>query len=790
MYRSVWAPLISAGAIGLVSIIDSRAVAQTADDPSDLPPVTVEQKAEPAVTPQPAKKKKKQAATAPVAQPPAAPSTNRKAPVRSSATALGTYDPALDLPDLELPPGTILTTAGPVYGYQALSAMSATKTATPIDQIPQSIQVIPKSLIEDQNNLTVSETVQNVSNVQGPNSRSLGDTQLYPYTIRGFGAQAWLDGLVMPFSAGDRDALANVERIEVLKGPNAILYGGGAGAPIGGAINIVSKMPTNKASGEFGFTFGSNNYLQPYFDVNQPLSIDGTVLFRITGEYTGADSFIDVLEQDRYSINPTLTITNKTDTTLTIQGRKSRSEQQTYQGLPATGTVAGSFRIDRDMFIGPSDIPRGYSEVEGVTVTLDHELNEIWSTNVKARWSRSAFEQNTQVLVGSDAAGAVPAFPLSTWYLANSELQQEQEEFTVNPSAQARFSLGQTRNTFLVGADYSRVRDEGFLTADYLGFTAFVDLLDPHFTVPYADPAPPVLPFFGYTPFNDTTNTFVTRGAYAQLQSTLFDRVHVLAGVRSAHVEIEQIERASGFPQFTVTDATKTLPRAGAVVDLWSGLSVYASYSEGMRAVPRQLPGGESLPEFSKQREAGLKFNINNELSGTIAYFEIDRENVVVNLGGLAGIALANQEAYGFETDVIWQPSLNWQVLGSYGYTNAEFADALLGVPAGNKFAGVPEHSGRLWVNYKPDEPFLKGWSIGAGIYAASSQFVDTANQFQTSGYFTVDAKVGYETDTFAATFNVKNLTDEEYFVPYAFLGGQVAPGDERSYYGTVVVRY
>jgi iron complex outermembrane receptor protein len=308
--------------------------------------------------------------------------------------------------------------------------------------------------------------------------------------------------------------------------------------------------------------------------------------------------------------------------------------------------------------------------------------------------------------------------------------------------------------------------------------------------VPYTDPAPPVIPFFGYTPFGDTTNTFVTRGAYAQLQSTLFDRVHVLAGARSAHIEIEQIERASGSPQFTVTDATKTLPRAGAVVDLWSGLSLYASYSEGMRAVPRQLLGGKSLPEFSKQREAGLKLDINDELSGTIAYFEIDRENVVVNLGGLAGIALANQEAYGFETDLIWQPSLNWQVLGSYGYTNAEFSDALQGVPAGNKFAGVPEHSGRLWVNYKPDEPLLKGWSVGAGIYAASGSFVDDANLYKTESYFTVDAKVGYEAKRFSASFNVKNLSGEEYFVPYAFLGGQVAPGDDRTYYGTLVYKY
>jgi len=779
---------------------------------TSLPAVVVVQPQPPAAKPA----KKKVAGTKPKPKPQpkqvqAAASSQgaTEPPPPEPALALGTYNPALDVPGLSLPPGTTITTAGPVDGYRALTAFSSTKTATPIEQIPQSIQVIPRKVIEDQKSLTVSEAVQNVSNVQGPNSRSLGDTQLYPYTIRGFGAQAWLDGLVLPFSLGDRDAFANVERIEVLKGPNALLYGGGAGAPIGGAVNIVSKLPTDHASGEFGFTYGSYNYLQPYFDVNQPLSRNGTVLFRLTGEYTAADSFIDILEQDRYAINPTLTLTNKTDTTLTVQGRWSKSQQQTYQGLPVFGTILGDFRIDREMFIGPANIPRGFSEVKGVTVTLDHRFDEVWSANVKARWSKGSFEQNAQLLVGSDFAGAVPAIPPSTWLLGNTELHQDIEEITVNPNAQARFSLGASKNTLLLGADYSRVRDNGFLQTDYLGNAcaaffgvgpclgvvgATVDLVNPTFPIPYVDPrsVPQYQDIFGFDQiitFADTQNIYTTSGVYAQLQSTLYERVHVLAGLRSSHVNVEQTETALGFPQLTVTDAHRLLPRAGILVDLVPWLSAYASYSEGMRAVPRQLPGGESRPEFSEQREAGVKFDLGGKLTGTLSYFEINRDNVVVSLG-LGNVALASQKAHGYEADVLWQPNRNWQVLASYGFTNAEFADGLLGVPAGNKFPIVPQHSGRLWVNYMFDEPVLRGWSVGAGIYAASSQFVDAANLYEVGGYYTVDAKIGYENEHFKASLNVKNLTGEEYFVPYAFLGGQVSPGDERAFYGTVAYKY
>jgi iron complex outermembrane receptor protein len=129
-------------------------------------------------------------------------------------------------------------------------------------------------------------------------------------------------------------------------------------------------------------------------------------------------------------------------------------------------------------------------------------------------------------------------------------------------------------------------------------------------------------------------------------------------------------------------------------------------------------------------------------------------------------------------------------VLASYGHTNVVYSDSITGVPQGNKVPGVPEDSGRVWVNYSFDSPALRGWSAGAGVYVASSQYVDNFNLYQTPGYFTVDAKIGYESEHFRASFNIKNLTGEKYFVPFAWFGGQVAPGDGRAFYGTVAYKY
>lgn len=828
------------------------APAPAVDGKPTLPPVVVEQKPAAATAPPPAAKPKpapaaaapepspppkpKRAAAKPVPKPQPAPAPTVAPPPPepaaepSPATALGSYNPALDLPkNFAIPPGTTLTTAGPVYGYQALSAMSSTKTATPIEQIPQSIQVVPKSLLKDQSATTVGEALQNVSNVQGLDQRNLAldSINIGVHKVRGFAAEQWLDGLMVVNNAGDLSAFANIERIEVLKGPSAILYGGGVGAPIGGAVNFVSKLPTDKASAEAGVKFGSHDFVQPYFDINQPLSPN--VLFRITAEYTSSKDYVDILDSDRYSINPTLTLTNKTDTSLTIQGRASKVMQQTYQGLPAFGTIAGNFRIDPHLFIGPSDIERGFSQVKSMTVSLDHKFDDYWSGNIKARWSKSSSDQRAQVLSNADFTGATPQFPPSTWLLANSEFYLEQEEKTVTANLQAKFNFAETRNVFLIGGDYSRVHNSGYFTADYLGnagclffadctaspnpFFPFlgpanfvpplvsVNLLAPSFSTPYRTPTLAgqtidttsqaaffLGPLGQFLQFSDMKDAYTTQGGYAQVQSTIYDRVHLLAGVRLANIKVEHIE-AMVRPDPTITDTTKALPRAGIVVDVLPWLSPYASYSEGMKAVSSLSLKESPKPEETVQKEAGVKLHFNNQLSGTIAVFEIERNNIPVT-SNLVVTTLSDQISRGYEADLVWQPNFNWQFLASYGHTDVTYAKAKGTIRAGAKVPGVPEDSGRVWVNYRFDQPILIGISVGAGIYLASGAYVDDQNLYKTAGYHTIDARIGYDTKDFSAAFNVKNLSGEEYFVPYTYLGGQVAPGDTRTYYGTLAYRF
>jgi len=285
------------------------------------------------------------------------------------------------------------TTAGKVDRYQALSADSATKTRTSLKEIPQSIQVITAQVIEDQQALTVSEVLRNVSGIVTNNIRV---APVYEgVLVRGFKGDFMQDGSNLFNNTGDRESLINVERIEVLKGPNAIIYGGNSGSPEGGAINLVSKMPEKEAFGKIDITTGSNGLLQPAFDINQPLS--DSFLFRMTGEYTKSESEVDVLERQIYNINPTLKWLMNPNTALTLQGKISRWKGQDYQGLPATGSVAGAFKIDRNLFIGDQNLPDTTSDLNSIAAILDHKFNDIWSLNAKVRSANSDVDERIQL---------------------------------------------------------------------------------------------------------------------------------------------------------------------------------------------------------------------------------------------------------------------------------------------------------------------------------------------------------------------------------------------------------
>ncbi|MCG8492508.1 MAG: TonB-dependent siderophore receptor [Sneathiellales bacterium] len=660
------------------------------------------------------------------------------------------------------------TSAGPVDGYIAPTIDSASRTRTPLKELPQSVSVVPRTVIEDQQNLSISESLKNVSGVV--TNHSLYTPASDATRIRGFAAEQLVDGFTQYYNPGDRQSLVNVERLEVLKGANGVLYGGGSGTPVGGVVNIVSKKPEKESFGEVGVKVGSDRFVQPYFDVNQPIT--ETVLFRLSAEYTNSESHIDVIETDRYNINSSLTFTDNDKTTFTLLGKLSRWSQQEYQGLPATGTVAGNFSIDPDLFIGPSDIPDSKSRQQSITAIFERELNDIWHLDVRARLSSSEFDEKAQTIVGADGFSAdTPALAPSTWSLVNAQLFQEQIERSVQVNADAKFGEGNFKGKFLVGADYSWLSDEGFIDTNLGGGgSGVVDLTDPSFPA-YTDPGPGI---------NNQFVDNVTYGLHTQVQATVYERLHLLAGARIATVGIDFSNTSTGVS--SDTEETRVLPRIGATFDVTDRVSVFAAYSEGMRGQPFQNFVSAPEPERSKHYEAGLKVKVNSQLSGQFAVYQIDRSNVAVTDNTdpfFRSVAEGKQKSLGVELDVTWQPVPDLKILASYAYTDAKLEDALFGVPEGNSLPVVPEHSGRIWVNYD----FNSNWSGGVGLYAQSEAYLSNNNSFKSDAYHTMDATLSYHADAYRLSASIKNLTNQEYFEAYNYFGGRVIPAAGTSLY-------
>jgi hypothetical protein len=202
-------------------------------------------------------------------------------------------------------------------------------------------------------------------------------------------------------------------------------------------VPIVFKMPEAAHFGRVGITMGTNPLAQPFFDVNRPIT--DTVLFRMTGECSVSEGDVDVVETERYDIDPTLRLTDNDATTLTLQGRFSCSEQPEYQGLPATGAVARDFRIGRDLFIGPEDIEDSFAETASATATLTHRFDATWSARAISRHSASEFEENVQTIFGGDGFVAeAPFIDPSTSCFASAEAPKLGSCCSSNSSANAK----------------------------------------------------------------------------------------------------------------------------------------------------------------------------------------------------------------------------------------------------------------------------------------------------------------------------------------------------------------
>ncbi len=304
--------------------------------------------------------------------------------------------------------------------YTALASSAGTRTNTPLIEVPQSVEVLDRALIQDQDRRTLADALVNVSGVVPTKSEEILFTSPL---VRGFPAEIYSDGLSTfgnTTTADDPTSLVGLERIDVVKGPNSTMYGGGLGSPLGGLIDLVSERPEPGLEGYVALRGGSFGTVNPYGDVNIPIS--AKIAARLAGEYQRNDSWVDVLSGDHWSLQPSISFQLSPNTDLFVQGRFNHRDQLEYSGIPAVQALAG--QIDRNAFPGaPVGQPHTRLDSRMVTLNLDHTFTDSLRWNTSARYYYSQANEHGSFILPSayppDSATPI-VYPILTLDMSNN----------------------------------------------------------------------------------------------------------------------------------------------------------------------------------------------------------------------------------------------------------------------------------------------------------------------------------------------------------------------------------
>jgi iron complex outermembrane receptor protein len=661
-------------------------------------------------------------------------------------------------------------------GYSVPDASTATRTDTPLRDIPQSIQVVPEQVIEDQQVTELEEALRNVSGVTfGGDVTSRGEE----FNIRGFDNVPILrDGFRRYGSFGTFPEVANLERIEVLKGPASILYGE---IQPGGLINLVSKKPLAEPFYEAELQVGNWGFIRPRIDVSELLTDDGRLRYRLNALYQKSNSFRGFDQEDkRFFISPVLSWKISPSTDLTVSLEYTNDKRPADIGLPAFGDEVVDVPRDRIANEPDDKIERKYLNVG---YDLEHRFNDNWKLRNAFRYSSYDYDYN---VLAYDLGDYDDETGILNRFFASQEGQDK--NYALQTNLVGEVATGSIAHTLLFGVDLSR-NNERIVSA--VGDTSPLNIFNPVYgQIPKPDED--TIPSFG----GDEVETD-RLGIYLQDQISLLDNVKLLAGLRydTAEQKTTLIPGTSTLSGEQTRNYDALTPRVGIVYQPIEELSLYTSYSRSFNPNTGTTISGDPLePEKGEGYEVGVKAQLLDRLFATLAYFDITKQNVAVTdpLFPLdASIATGEQQSRGVELDVAGEILPGWNIIAAYAYIDAEVTADTNPDIVGNRLFNVPKHSASLWTTYEIQSGNLQGLGFGVGFNYVGEREGDLDNSFQVDSYFLTNASIFYRRNNWRFALNFKNLFDINYIeaAENSRSSGNL-PGDPFTVIGSVSVEF
>ena len=645
---------------------------------------------------------------------------------------------------------------------------SATKTFTPLRDIPQSIAVVDKQQITDQSMRSIGDVVRYVPGItahQGENNRD-------QVIIRGQNSSADF------FVNGVRDDvqyyrdLYNVDRLEVLRGPNAMIFGRGGG---GGVINRVTKEAGFSAFRQFSLSGGSFGNKRGSVDIDQP--INSKAAFRVNSVFEDSNSFRNNVGLRRFAVNPTLTYNSDHNTSLTFSYEFLRDRRTADRGI--TSFLGKPADVPIETFYGNPNDSHVRSNVNLFSATLDRQIGGLSLHNRTTYGDYDRFYQNY-------VPGAVNVAKTLVTLTAYNNATKRKNLFS---QTDLTYSLmtGRVKHNLLGGFELGNQRTKNFRNTGYFNNTST------SFQVAFNNPTTTAPVTFRQSS-TDANNHLKTNlaAAYVQDQIELSRYVQFIAGARFDYFDLKYHNNRNGDNLRRID--TLVSPRVGLVIKPVTELSLYGSYS--ISYLPSSGDQFSSLttitqqvkPERFENFEAGIKWDVRRNLSFTSALYRLNRTNTRANDPNNSGaiVQTGSQRTNGFEFGFNGAVTRNWTLTGGYAYQDVFITSATTATAAGKQVTQVPHHNFSLWNKYQLSNRL----SAGLGVIRRSDMFAAIDNTVVLPGYTRADAAVYYTfNENWRLQGNVENLFNTRYFVN-ADNNTNISPGASRGLRVSMIARF
>lgn len=710
--------------------------------------------------------------------------------------------------------------------YKNTNSFIGTKTASALKEVPQSVGYVTKELILDQGATTVNEVVKNISGVNQNSSYN-------DFSIRGFRATGnrnsgnLLNGMRAQTSLWKQSSLANIERVEVIKGPASALFGNAAP---GGVINRVTKKPLFENKNSITVGVGSWNTLKTYGDFTGPLNPKKTLLYRLNLGYEKTDSFRDLQGSESIIAAPSFSYipNEKTHINVDFVYQNFNGKIDRGQSVPADGNVY-STPISRSLSAANDFLKEN---TLNTTIALTHKFSDHISLNaiyLNSSYSEDMLEHTQANLYYKQIGNGANAFRYADPNKVMMTANQRKRYFannSFNTYFNFNFNTGILKHKLLVGYDYfiseqkagsSSISAQGYLSKDKTKvvntYTTTANVLagsvqTPTTNVPVFDLYDPIAgnaykDISKYIWKQNTLNPYeeYSHGVYVQEQIDI-SIVKLLIGLRQEwFTEILNKETTKEISRQT----SAFIPRVGLVVEASENINLYSTWVKGFQPQGANIQsdpdryGGPFDYMKSELYEVGLKTEwFNKRLSATLAIFKITQENSLEQspkAGKADWRVPVDEESNGFELDVAGQILPNFSVVANYAYTDARIVK--LKEEGAIKDLNVqrpstPRHAANLWTKYIFENGSLKGLGAGIGVSYASERLGQVGRRATAASYpdYTLlNAVLYYKVKDVQLQLNVNNVLNRTYWIS-GYDNLRNFPGAPRNINASVTYRF